>query len=143
MTEKLSGPVTMTIEEFGKYIECQNSILIEEKVRKYSLVTFDDESSGSYPGSISKLIGLSSDHAECANHFYDTPSSVKSPQSSLRKKSSPLVFLSSDSSEKKKEKIANPFRSKLFRQKLSFNEIPEEDQCVESDLRNSLHPFKN
>lgn len=142
MTTRLtSAVVTMTIEEFGKYIECQNSLLIEEKTRKYSLVTLDDESTGSCTESMSKLIGLSSDHADFSNRFDDTPNSVKSP--TFRKKSSPLIFLSSGSSEKKKEKIVNPFRSKLFRQKLSFNEIPEEDQCIESDFRSSLHHLKN
>lgn len=117
----------MTIEEFGKFIEAQNKILVAEKSRKYSLIS-DEESSEQSCFSLPQQCLKVGDHQidfigpQADQEEFRSPLSFR-----MDKARNPLVFLSSGSSEKKKERIENPFRSQFFKQKLSFHEIPEEE----------------
>lgn len=114
----------MTIEEFGKFIETQNKILVAEKSRKYSLISDEESSELSCFSLPQQFIRVDDNPNETqADHMeFRSPLSFK-----LDKARNPQIFLSSGSSEKKKEKIENPFRSQFFKQKLSFHEIPEEE----------------
>lgn len=118
-----------SIEEFGKYIDYQNRLLIDEKAKDYSLVIENDENN---------LLSL--DKIIYSNTSMISPVIISSVEvkenssSKLKIKEYQSPFLSSKgirkvsdsvfstSCKSKNVKIENPFKSPIFKKRLEFNE---------------------
>ncbi len=118
-----------SIEEFGKYIDYQNKLLIDEKAKEYSLVLGNDESNMI---TLDKFISLNGSTTSPITMFTHEVKDNSSSKLKIKEYRSP--FLSNKGSRKvsdsvfstscksKKVKVENPFKSPLFKKKLEFNE---------------------
>lgn len=115
---------SMSIEEFGKLINMADKALVQEKLRKYSLIDNEESSTYFLTPILTKCKKFESDNAGFSLDLKED-SYMKSPISIKASTKSKISIFSSGSSNnhlshKKLTKIENPFKSNQFKQKLNF-----------------------
>ncbi len=131
---------SMTIEEFGVFIHLADKALVQEKLRKYSLI--DNEKTSTYylTPIVSKCKKFESDKAGTSIDLKED-SYMKSPISIKAAAKTKISIFSSGSSnnhqsQKKLAKIENPFKTNQFKQKLNFyNENEKINQECSNDYK--------
>lgn len=121
----------MSIVDFGKYIEHQNKLLVEEKSRKYSLIDEETETGESQCFSVQSK--LSAESVFQLLRSDDLDKKFMSPLHFKPKSPTPRLSASLGGSSERKVKIENPFRSQIFRSRLSFDKIEEENLQLRND----------
>lgn len=149
------------IEEFGKLVDLHNQLLVEEKCRKYSIVDSEDQTSIGTPNTqkyrsnskATSKIKYFNSNLKASDSFKsivlsDGTNNNKDlklqEHENLFKSPNPRLMSFDESTQEngnriwsfQKTKRENPFRSKLFKSKLSFVSIKSGDKSTKTQEGN-------